>query len=308
MDISNRRKLKRDAQRALDAASYSPGKLMLIHTGVSASLALLLAVLNHLLELQIDDTAGLSGVGLRTVLQTAQSVLSLVQLALMVFWQIGFTYAALRISSGKSAEPQTLLEGFHRFGPVLRLRLLTLLLCGGVLFACVYLSSTLVSLTPWAQPLVDAYEIGTEEALMAAMEEVALPMAGIFCVVAAVLFIPYYYRLRMVDFSLMDQPEMGAMVAVRKSRVITFRKRLQLFRLDLSFWWFYLLEALILVVAYGDVLLPLVGITLPWSETVSYYVFLILCYAGQLLLYWWKGSLLQVTYAKAYEALSKREA
>ena len=84
MDISNRQKLKRDAQRSLDGASYSPGKLMLIHTGVSASLALLLAVLNHVLELQIDDTAGLSGVGLRTVLQTAQSVLSLVQLVLMV--------------------------------------------------------------------------------------------------------------------------------------------------------------------------------------------------------------------------------
>jgi hypothetical protein len=85
------------------------------------------------------------------------------------------------------------------------------------------------------------------------------------------------------------------------------RNRFALFRLDLNFWWYYLLQVLVLAVCYGDMLLPLVGITLPWSDTVSYFVFLSLSLALQFAVYYFFLNPVAVTYATAYEALLPKQ-
>ena len=89
--------------------------------------------------------------------------------------------------------------------------------------------------------------------------------------------------------------------------MMMFKNRMNLFKVDLSFWWFYLLQALTVLVAYGNELLPLMGVELPWSGKVSYFVVLILCYGGQLALFWWKCNEVQLTYAACYEALLPKE-
>jgi uncharacterized membrane protein len=111
----------------------------------------------------------------------------------------------------------------------------------------------------------------------------------------------------MAEFVLMDDRRFGATLAFYNSRVLMRKNRWKLFQLDLSFWWFYALELLISIIAYGDLILPLVGLELPWSSTVSYYVFLILCYIGQLALYWWRGNEVQVTYAMAFRSLLPKQ-
>jgi uncharacterized membrane protein len=307
MDIRNRRGLKLEAKAALEATSSSPKKLICIHTGASAALALVLALLDYLLQQQISNTGGLSGVGLRTILETAQAVLSYAELAALLFWQIGYVYIALQIGRGQTVQINSLLEGFRQFGPVLRLRLLTMLLYSGVIFAGVYLGTTVFALTPWAEPLLVAYQTGTETAIMAAMESLMLPMMAVVIPVLLILLVPYYYRLRMADYLLMDHPEMGAMMAIRISRLMMRGNRLHLMKLDMSFWWFYVLELMTVLVGYGDLLLPMFGIRLPWSGTMSYFVFLALFYVSQLALYWWRGNEVRVTYALAYEALLPKE-
>lgn len=303
MDIRDRRGLKSEAGKALAAASYDPKKLILMHTGAMVALSLVLALIDYVLDKGISGTGGLSGVGTRSALETLQTVLMCAQLVAMLFWQIGYVYAALGISRGQPVGPGSLLEGFRQFGPVLRLRLILALLYSGIVMLCVYGASILFSLTPLAEPVLAAYEVGTEEALFAAMDEVMLPLMGVMLVVMLVGFVPYWYRLRLAEYALMDDPKAGAMQAVRKSRMLMRRNRMELLKLDMSFWWFYLGEVLVMVVAYGDLILPMFGLSLPWSNTVSYYVFLVLSYLCQMALYWWRGNELQVTYAKFYEAL-----
>lgn len=307
MDIRNRRGLKLDAKAALEATSGDPKKIIMIHTGASAALALVLALLDYLLQQQIGNTGGLSGVGLRTILETTQAVLSYAELAALLFWQIGYVYIALQIGRGQNVQVNGLLEGFRQFGPVLRLRLVTMLLYSGVVFAGVYLGTMVFTLTPWSATLLSAYETGSEATIMAAMEASMLPMMAVVMPVLLALLVPYYYRLRMADYLLMDHPEMGAMMAIRISRLMMRGNRLQLLKLDISFWWFYILELLTVLVGYGDLILPMFGLKLPWSGTMSYFVFLVLFYLCQLALYWWKGNEVRVTYALAYDALLPKE-
>lgn len=303
MDIRNRRALKAEAAQALREASYDPKKLILIHTAATAALSLVLALVDHLLEQQIGGTGGLGGVGSRAMLETVQTVLMLAQLVAVLFWQIGYVFISLRISRRESVGLGSLLEGFRRYGPVLRLRFSLGMMYMGMSMLCIYAASMIFSMTPWAEPMVQAYEIGTEEALLLAMEQCMLPLTAIMAAVMLALLVPYWYRLRMAEFALMDDPRMGAMMAIRKSRLMMHGNRMDLLKVDLSFWWFYGLELLVTMIAYGDLLLPVFGVELPWSATVSYYIFLVLCYVGQLALYWWRGNTVQVTYAMCYQAL-----
>lgn len=307
MDICNRRGLKLQAKAALEEASYDPKKLMLIHSGATIALSLVLAAVDYLLQQGISDTGGLGGVGLRSILETVQTVLLYGQVAALLFWQIGYVHVSLRIGRRQSVAPADLLEGFRRFGPVLRLQLMMGLLLTGVVMACAYLASMIFAFTPYGSVVMEAYEIGSEAAMMAAMEETMVPLMVILLVVLLILAVPYYYRLRMASFSLMDDPNGGAIMAIRKSRYFMRRNRLNLLKLDLSFWWFYALQFVTTLVADGGYILPLLGVELPWSGEASYYIFLLLCYVCQLVLYWWRGNEVQVTYAMAYEALLPKE-
>ena len=307
MDIRDIQGLKARSREALASAGFDPRKLILIHTGASVALSLIMALVDMLLQNQISGTGGLSGVGSRAILETAQTVLMYAQLAAVVFWQIGYVYISLQILRRREVGPRDLLEGFRQFGPVLRLRLMETFMYTGVGLACIYGASIVFGMTPWAEPVQQAIDLGSEEAILLAMEECMLPLTALMGAFALALLVPYMYRLRMTAFLVMDDPRISARMAVRASRVMMYRNRINLLKVDLSFWWFYGLELLVGLIAYGDYLLPMLGVELPWSGEVSYYVFLILCYIGQMALYWWKGNEVQVTYAACYEALLPKE-
>ena len=122
MSTLNRSALKQTAAQRLVQATYDPQRLVLLHTGAVVALTLVLSAINYILQLQIRDAGGLSGLGTRTVLSTIQMLLQLGQLLLLPFWQFGLIYAALRICRQEEATPDTLLGGFRRFGPLLRPR------------------------------------------------------------------------------------------------------------------------------------------------------------------------------------------
>ena len=76
-------------------------------------------------------------------------------------------------------------------------------------------------------------------------------------------------------------------------------------KLDLSFWWYYVLGGLTIAVTYLDVLLPAAGVVLPWSGAVCYFGSFILGGICQVLLHWWRKNQVEVTYAHAYEILNQ---
>lgn len=313
MDIRDCRGLKNAAGEVLSRATYDPKKLMLIHTGATLALSLLLAALDFILEEQIGSTGGLSGMGTRSILTTAQSVLQLAQVIVLPFWGIGWLFVTLRLCRREQTGPDDLLEGFRRFFPVLRLMLLQGALYVGIAMASSYIASIIFIMTPWAEPLIGVMEQFMASSDVTAMEvaldqvtaQVAVPLMGILVVVFLILAVPFFYRFRMAEFVIMDSPRPGAMAALRESRRMMRGNTISLLKLDLSFWWFYGLELVVAVVAYLDVILGLLGVTLPWSSAAVYFVLLVLHSGCQLLLHWRCKPQVDVTYAKVYEALSQ---
>ena len=315
MDLHNRRGLKDAAKASLSEAPNDPKKIILIHTGLSVALMLLLVVLDFVLSNQIENTGGLSGLGTRSLLTTVQSLLQLVQLVALPFWEIGYLFCAMKMARKEAAEPASLLEGFRRFGPFLRAMLLQGVIYFGIMVICIYIGTQIFMFTPFAEPMLesmmplmsDAAALeNTEvlnEAMVQAMEQSFLPLlaiiGGLFCIVA----VPISYWFRMVNYALLDDPKKGAIAAMGRSRQLMRNHCFSLFQLDLSFWWYYLLQVLLNVVCYGDVLLSMAGVTLPWSGDVSFFLFYILFLVGQLVLYYFARNQVEVTYALAYDSL-----
>ena len=78
---------------------------------------------------------------------------------------------------------------------------------------------------------------------------------------------------------------------------------LNLFLLDLSFWWFYALQAGAVVLSYGDGIAAGLEITLPVSAGAAALISYLLYGAAMLALFWRFGSYVQTTYAVAYDTL-----
>ena len=105
----------------------------------------------------------------------------------------------------------------------------------------------------------------------------------------------------------MDHPQGGALAALRCSRQLMRGNWKAMFRVDLSFWWFYLLELFVTALGFGDVMLGLAGIEMTTDAFGSYLIFFSFYLCGQMALYWWKRNEVAVTYAHAYLTLCPQE-
>ena len=316
MDIQNRRALKAYAAGRLQEQSYSPRRLALIHTAVASAGLLIVTLLNYLLSRKVGATSGLSGIGMRSILQTIQMALQYVINIALPFWQIGFIFAAIRMARGEQAKPVSLSEGFRRFGPVLRLMLLRGLIYGGVAIACVYLSSVIFTFTPAAwkmmellMPLVEseADMMQLQNALLEMpLDQIAgliWPVFVIFGVLYGLICIALFYRFRLSEFLIMDRPGTGALAALTLSGRLTRKNRLRLLRLDLSFWWYYALQLLSALLCYLDVLLAYVVVDLPVDAGTASLLSYALGLGAQVLLFACAGSYVHTTQAAAYDVL-----
>ena len=315
MDKNDRLSLKNQALRCLANASYSPKKLILIHIGAVLILSLILALLDHLLEQQIGSTGGLSGIGSRSILVTIQSVLRLAQTVLLPFWQMGYLYVTMKLAREEAFSPWDLCEGFRRFGPILRLNLLQSVLLIGIGIVGSNIASTIFFVTPFAVPLLEALDplmtdpvimndpAAMQEALEAVTWETVAPLLIIGAIVIIGISIPVLYHYRLASYFLMDSDKQGAFASMRSSRKLMRYLCIDMFKLDVSFWWFYVLEVLTAVVCYLDVILTWLGVALPFDPTVAYFLFFALYLVSQLALYWWRKNEVEVTYACAYEFL-----
>lgn len=302
----------KSAARECLAKANKPGRVILIHTGATLLFSLLLTGADYFLDQQIGLTGGLSGMGTRSILATIQSVLRLLQIVVLPFWQIGYTYYTLQVARGQAGGPSDLLEGFRRFGPVLRLKLLIAGMATILFFASTYASSILFTLTPWAAPMMQKMESlmagGLDEtALMEAMASMTADaivpitiLAGL-CFLAGGIFL--FFRFRLAELWLMDHPQGGALAALRNSRMAMQGNFKAMFRIDLSFWWFYALDLLVTVLCYGDLILDAVGLEMTTDAFGHYLLFFSLYAWAQMALYWWKRNEVSVTYARAYTEL-----
>lgn len=307
-----------EAKQAVAGNAYSPKKLTLIHAGIAAGASLVMALLTYFLDAGIGNTGGLSGIGSRAVLQTAQSVLQMLISVLSPFWAMGFVAAAVSLARRQQATVHTLAKGLRRWGPALRLLLLQSVIYFLVTMVAVQLGSTLYTLTPASNQLsallndLQSADTGAVTDLLENLDEATLmnlmlSMLPFLLIPMAALLIPVVYRMRFAEYVLMDDPRCGAFFAVMVSFRLTKGNCMKIFKLDIRYWWFYALEVLVSLLAYGDVLLPLFGVPLSMSTITASMVFYVLALGGQLVLYTWKKPQVFTTYALLYDRLLPRE-
>ena len=299
--------VKEKARQSLARASYDPHKLAAIHMAAAVAASLLTSLLTFLLDRGIAGTGGLGGIGFRAALSSAQSLLSLAVTVLLPFWELGLVFAGLELARGKEAAPGSLLEGFRRFLPALRLFLLQAAMYTGVILACVYAAYAIFMLTPFFErtyevllPLAESAEsLVLDDATMQAVLPTLAPLYVILALVLLIFAAPMYYRYRMANYALLDGA--GARKSMALSALMMRHRRLSLLKVDLGFWWYYGLQLLIGAIAYGDVLLGALGISLPISETVSFWLFYGIYFVLRLLVAWKFAPLVQTAYAHCYD-------
>lgn len=312
MNIRDRQGLKQAAAEHLKHAAYDPRKLTVLHGGVIVGIALVLSVLSAVLSQGIAGTGGLSGIGTRNLLQTVQSVLQLAYSVLTPFWQVGILFAFLSMIRRQPAQPQSLLRGFFRFGPVLRLLLVEGAILMGLGFATAYVSSfiaigispKLMALLepvarammedPYLDPTQMLMEIPPQE-LLSAM----LPMLVIFAVLYFACAIFFGFRMRFSSYLVLDDPQVGAFVAIGRSFRMTRGNCGALIRLDLSFWLYYVLQALAVSLCYVELFLPESTPGGVWLPVILYAIYAIAILA----LDWCMRPMVEATYALAYDSL-----
>ena len=314
MNIKNPRAIRTAAQEAL-AVHQNPQRIPLVYAGISAALSLAVTVISYVLSLKIDGMTGLANMGNRAVFSTVKSVLPIVQLVFLMVWEMGYHICALRFARRRYVDLTDLKAGFPKFGAVLRTKLLTVAVYLGLAIAAMYASVFIFMLLPISNafyeimmPLMDSATILNsgivlDEATLAAAAAAIWPVFLIFAAIFALLGLPISYCFRMVPYCVADNSHRGAAAILKESRNMMRGKKLSLFKLDLSFWWFFLLEGFISVIAYLDMLLPLAGVTFPWSDTISYYGFYIISLIGQVLLSWAFLNRISVSRACFYEAI-----
>lgn len=317
MAVLNPRELKDTASRRISQASTDPRILILIHTGVVVALNLLVSGLNLYLNQQIGSTGGLSGLGMRSMLQTAQTVLSYFATFFTPFWSGGLMYAMICIARGEHSGPDKLTRGFKRFGSILGYALWETTIFMLVSIALFYAVTYLYLLTPLAADFV-AYiqdlmtnpdfflSTGTVNMDLIPMDQLysmLIPLFVIFGLITVPVMVFLGYHFRMCMFLLVEGIPRAALGAFMASSKLMKGHKWQLMKLDLSFWWYYLLEGLLMAVLYLDMILNLLGIPLPFDTTVSFFLTIVLYGVLQLALHWFVKARVDVTYACAYEAI-----
>ena len=316
MDIRNTRQLKEfSAERLANARDGQ--KIVLYYSLITVAVSAAATALSYVLSQQIARTGGLGSMGVRSALTTAQTLLPIVQAVFLMCLTLGYLATMLRIARGQYASPNGMRLGFDRFWVLLRCTLLKGLIFGGVAMASMYVAIAIYMMTPLSNSVVDILmplvkNAGTsgillDDATYAQLMDATMPAMGIFGVLFLVLAAPVFYRYRMADYLIIDRPATGALAALRDSRMMTKGNRWNLFRLDLSMWWYYAAVLVSTAIGYGDQFLPALGITLSFSDTVSYFLFLGAYLAATFAVYYFLRNRVEVTYALAYDSIRPQD-
>lgn len=310
MSIPSAKYLKKKASNRLQSGN-DPKKVVLVYAGIVALSSLLVTIVQDLLDSQISQTGGIQNIGTRSMLTTADTVLTIAQLLLVMCLTLGYTGSMLRIARGQYASPNSLKAGGERIWVLLRTRLLQMLIMTAAAFALCFLVVNVCLLTPLSNRViavmgtVSAEELLSNGLALMGLYSAMLPIMLIYLVALVPLLWYFSCTYRMVDYLLIDRPQLGAFGALRESRRMMQGNMKMMLRVDLSFWWYYLLQALVSVLIYLNMVLALFAIGLP--PEVLYWGTVVLYLAADFALRYFFSNKVAVTYALFYDSLCPKQ-
>ena len=310
MSIPSAKYLKKKASNRLQSGN-DPKKVVLVYAGIVALSSLVVTVVQDLLDSQISQTGGIQNIGTRSMLTTADTVLTIAQLLLVMCLTLGYTGSMLRIARGQYASPNSLKAGGERIWVLLRTRLLQMLIMTAAAFALCFLVVNVCLLTPLSNRVIAVMGTVSAEVLLAddlalmGLYSAMLPIMLIYLVALVPLLWYFSCTYRMVDYLLIDRPQLGAFGVLRESRRMMQGNMKMMLRVDLSFWWYYLLQALVSVLVYLNMVLAPFAIGLP--PEVLYWGTVVLYLAADFALRYFFSNKVAVTYALFYDSLCPKQ-
>lgn len=314
------RDLKTAAGEQLQKAQNEK-QIVLAYAALTLGVSCVCTLLQFFLSSRISRTGGLAGMDSRNFLSAMSNFLPILSAIFSMCLSFGYMGGMVRVARGQYASRNALRTGFERFWPLLRLKLLLMALLVAVVIGASYLASFLFLLLPLSSgflsvmmpyltgsSLLSGGSVTLDENALNALYAASGPLIAIFLAVVLAALVPILYRYRMADYILYDRPEVGALFALRESRRLMRGSRFSLFKLDLSFWWYYLVSFLAGLLAYGDVLLNLAGVSLPMDNRAVFMLFYLLSLGASFAQLYFLRNRLEVTYALAYEQLKPKEA
>ena len=105
MDIYNPSEVKKTAVRRLRDVQQGK-KVAAVYAGLTLGLSALVVLLTLVLELLIDQSGGLGGMGRRTVLISLQNILPVIAIPVNLCLELGYQAAMLRAARGQYVSPR----------------------------------------------------------------------------------------------------------------------------------------------------------------------------------------------------------
>lgn len=254
MTLPSSKYLKKKAANRL-ASGNDPQKVILYYAAITFAASFFVTAVRYYLSGEISQTGGLSNIGIRSILSTADSVLPILQSVLIMCLNLGYLAAMLRIARRQYASPKTLKAGAERFWVLLRKNILVSFYYIGVGIAAFYLSIGIFMVTPLSNsfnaaaiPLMEQINYNPanfvlDETVLSVLAPAMRPLFILMAIVMLLFEAPIFYRFRLADYFLVDQPGIGALAAMQQSRFFMRGNCINMLKLDLSFWWFFLLQA-----------------------------------------------------------------
>ena len=271
MNIRHPKTVKSVARELLSRAGQLR-QILLVYCGILLASCLVTTGLGQGLGSLMSRSGGLGNLGTRSLLSTLQTLLPMAHTLVLLVLDLGLLAAMLRISRGQFTSPQTLRTGLARFFPLLRLLLLQIPIYLALGLAMVYASMMVFFMTPLSNGVIELLTpmvnsgadpqqlvtmLTTDDAALMAFLKAVAPMYGILLVLMAAVMIPVSYRLGVAQLVIVEAPRAGAFRALSESFRMTRRNCMAFFKLDLSFWWYYLASMLVNVLPFLDSVVPM---------------------------------------------------
>ncbi len=271
MNIRHPKTVKSVARELLSRAGQLR-QILLVYCGILLASCLVTTGLGQGLGNLMSRSGGLGNLGTRSLLSTLQTLLPMAHTLVLLVLDLGLLAAMLRISRGQFTSPQTLRTGLARFFPLLRLLLLQIPIYLALGLAMVYASMMVFFMTPLSNGVIELLTpmvnsgadpqqlvtmLTTDDAALMAFLKAVAPMYGILLVLMAAVMIPVSYRLGVAQLVIVEDPRAGAFRALSESFRMTRRNCMAFFKLDLSFWWYYLASMLVNVLPFLDSVVPM---------------------------------------------------
>lgn len=281
MVIENYREIKSRAKKTLSYTPWDVKKLTFVFGLVALGMGVIQVSIGALLNLCMDQSGGLGGLEMYSIFSGISTVLSMAFTVFGILWTPGILYCGLMLLRGENPWPRGLLQGVWKWKKMVIYTAL-LILAAFALSMAISPVITIIALPFLAKNPEFHVEMPETDAEMAeyisalSAEALPTPLVVISWVLILSVLVPILYRTRLVMPLLLDEEHIGVIEAVRCSFRLTKGSCKQLVLMDLSFWWYYLLQA-----AVG--LLPLAAY-LPVFKNWNVALVDITCSAGSMVL------------------------